>query len=389
MNNSVLSAERSAPFIDKLVDRRRQDRSGGQGYILGNPGSGRTPTVMLQIKSILRNSEDDVVVFDTEGQYVELAKQVDGQVIRIDGASGVHINPFEIQAEAEGMNDPLIDKSDFIAAWLEAAVGGRKGLTPAQRSLIDRCVKEIYKPYFKYRDKDTGEYDRDLLPILRDLYRALRDKEEKYPVDARMLSTALVLFMEGSIDMFAYPTNVQHKKRLVVYDISNMMSVIHPAVLLAVLEYTWSCYVKADGRTADKKIWLFVDDLYPILNTDPVQYLRWLQRCGRAWGGILTGVTRHIPTFLEADRRQSLLPICKYIHLFGLAAMERKYFAKLFGLSPEQVSFLENAPACQSMIYLGDTLVEAAEEYTSLKTYRLDNGWVEEPEETICQDQTP
>ena len=49
---------------------------------------------------------------------------------------------------AEG-DDPITMKADFIASICEAATGSRYPLTPIQKSVIDRCVKNVYREYIR------------------------------------------------------------------------------------------------------------------------------------------------------------------------------------------------------------------------------------------------
>ena len=42
---------------------------------------------------------------------------------------------------------PLTLKSDFILSLCELIVGGKEGLQPVEKSIIDRCVRLIYVDY--------------------------------------------------------------------------------------------------------------------------------------------------------------------------------------------------------------------------------------------------
>ena len=38
-------------------------------------------------------------------------------------------------------------KSDFILSLCELIVGGKEGLQPVQKTIIDRCVRLVYQTY--------------------------------------------------------------------------------------------------------------------------------------------------------------------------------------------------------------------------------------------------
>ena len=42
---------------------------------------------------------------------------------------------------------PLSLKSDFILSLCELIVGGKEGLQPVQKTIIDRCVRLVYQTY--------------------------------------------------------------------------------------------------------------------------------------------------------------------------------------------------------------------------------------------------
>ena len=54
----------------------------------------------------------------------------------------------------------------------ELIVGGKEGLQPVEKTVIDRCVHQIYQSYFEDPRPEN-------MPILQDLYEALLAQEEK------------------------------------------------------------------------------------------------------------------------------------------------------------------------------------------------------------------
>ena len=75
---------------------------------------------------------------------------------------------------------PLSLKSDFILRLCELIVGGKDGLQPVQKTIIDRCVRLFYQTY---RNDPRPEN----MPILEDLYKMfIRDRFSSSTERSRM-----------------------------------------------------------------------------------------------------------------------------------------------------------------------------------------------------------
>jgi hypothetical protein len=72
--------------------------------------------------------------------------------------------------------DPLTLKSDFILSLCELIVGGKEGLKPAEKTIIDRCVRLVYREYLADPKPEN-------MPILENLYNLLRKQAKMYPID--------------------------------------------------------------------------------------------------------------------------------------------------------------------------------------------------------------
>ena len=83
---------------------------------------------------------------------------------------------------------PLSLKSDFILSLCELIVGGKDGLQPVQKTIIDRCVRLVYQDYLNDPRPEN-------MPILEDLYDLLRAQDEK---EAQYIATALEIYVTGS-----------------------------------------------------------------------------------------------------------------------------------------------------------------------------------------------
>ena len=78
-----------------------------------------------------------------------------------------------------------------------------------EKTVIDRCVRTIYRPYL-------ADPAPERMPILQDLYDELLEQSEP---EARRVASALELYCTGSLNLFNHRTNVQVNSRLLCFDI--------------------------------------------------------------------------------------------------------------------------------------------------------------------------
>ena len=94
----------------------------------------------------------------------------------------------------------------------ELIVGGKNGLEPIEKSVIDRAVINIYRPYLANPEPSK-------MPILEDLYNELKAMPEP---EAQRIASALDLYVNGSLNVFNHRTNVNVNNRIVCYDIKEL-----------------------------------------------------------------------------------------------------------------------------------------------------------------------
>ena len=153
-----------------MVDRKKLKNP--NGLILGTPGSGKSFSAKREIANAFLVTDDDIIVNDPEGEYSPLVNRLKGQVIKISPNSTQFINPMDINANYSEEDNPLSLKADFILSLCELVVGGKEGLLPVEKTVIDRCVHLIYRKYFADPCPEN-------MPILEDLYNALLQQDEK------------------------------------------------------------------------------------------------------------------------------------------------------------------------------------------------------------------
>ena len=237
-----------------MVDRKALKNP--NGLILGTPGSGKSFSAKREIANAFLITQDDITICDPEGEYYPLVERLQGQVIKISPTSGHYINPMDINLNYSEDESPLSLKSDFILSLCELIVGGRDGLQPIEKTVIDRCVRMVYQAYLNDPRPEN-------VPILGDLHRILLEQPEK---EARLIATALEIYVSGSLNVFNHRTNVNIQNRLVCFDIKELGKQLKKLGMLIVQDQVWGRVTanRAEGRSTR----YYIDEFHLLLKEE-------------------------------------------------------------------------------------------------------------------------
>ena len=264
-----------------MVDRKKLKNP--NGLILGTPGSGKSFSAKREIANAFLVTDDDVIVCDPEAEYTALVKKFEGQVIKISPSSTQYINPMDINANYSEEDNPIALKADFILSLCELIVGGKEGLQPVEKTVIDRCVHQIYQTYFENPVPEN-------MPVLQDLYEALLRQDEK---EAHHVATALEIYVTGSLNLFNHRTNVDINNRLVCYDIKELGKQLKKIGMLVVQDQVWNRVTI--NRAAHKTTRYYLDEFHLLLKEEQTaSYSVEIWKRYRKWGGIPTGITQNV-----------------------------------------------------------------------------------------------
>jgi len=336
-----------------LIMLNRRNLKNGNGFIFGTPGSGKSMSAKQEMLTVLLSSDDVVIVIDPEGEYYPMAALLGGEVIRIAPGGNVHINPFDIDMNYDSDDDPMSIKSDFIASICETVAGDRFGLSPGQRSIIDRCVRKVYEPFFASFNEETKEYDKSKLPTLKDFYDLLRVQSG---YEAMNLADGLEMYVDGSLNIFAHHTNVEYSKRFVVYDIKDIGQNMKAMGLQVVLDNVWNRIVA--GRSEGRNTWFFIDEIYLLFKSQAsAEFLRQLYKRARKYGGIPTGITQNVSDLLENDIARTMISNCEYILMLNQAPLDRVQLGEMLNMSSTEMEHITNANPGEGLIYNGSVKV--------------------------------
>ena len=264
-----------------MVDRKLLKNP--NGLILGTPGSGKSFSAKREIANCFLLTSDDVIICDPEAEYAPLVELLHGQVIKISPTSRNYINPMDLNLDYSDDESPLSLKSDFILSLCELIVGGKDGLQPVQKTIIDRCVRLVYQTYLNDPRPEN-------MPILEDLYNLLRSQEEK---EAQYIATALEIYVTGSLNVFNHQSNVDINNRIVCYDIKELGKQLKKIGMLVVQDQVWNRVTI--NRAAHKSTRYYIDEMHLLLKEEQTAaYTVEIWKRFRKWGGIPTGITQNV-----------------------------------------------------------------------------------------------
>ena len=342
-----------------MVDRKKLKNP--NGLILGTPGSGKSFSAKREIANAFLVTDDDIIINDPEGEYSPLVNRLKGQVIKISPNSTQFVNPMDINANYSEEDNPLSLKADFILSLCELVVGGKEGLLPVEKTVIDRCVHLIYRKYFANPCLEN-------MPILEDLYNALLQQEEK---EAHHVATALEIYVKGSLNLFNHRTNVNVNNRIVCYDIKELGKQMKKLGMLIVQDQVWGRVTA--NRSSGKSTRYYMDEMHLLLKEEQTAaYSVEIWKRFRKWGGIPTGLTQNVKDLLSSREVENIFENSDMIIMLNQAAGDRQILAKQLNISPHQLSYVTHSGEGEGLLFFGNVILPFVDRFpTDLELYRI------------------
>ena len=342
-----------------MVDRKALKNP--NGLILGTPGSGKSFSAKREIANAFLITQDDITICDPEGEYYPLVERLQGQVIKISPTSGHFINPMDINLNYSEDESPLSLKSDFILSLCELIVGGREGLQPIEKTVIDRCVRMVYQAYLNDPRPEN-------VPILGDLHRILLEQPEK---EARLIATALEIYVSGSLNVFNHRTNVNIQNRLVCFDIKELGKQLKKLGMLIVQDQVWGRVTanRAEGRSTR----YYIDEFHLLLKEEQTAaYSVEIWKRFRKWGGIPTGITQNVKDLLSSREIENIFENSDFVYMLNQAGGDRQILAKQLNISPHQLSYVTHSGEGEGLLFYGNVILPFADRFPKdTELYRI------------------
>ena len=342
-----------------MVDRKLLKNP--NGLILGTPGSGKSFSAKREIANCFLLTTDDVIICDPEAEYAPLVERLHGQVIKISPTSTNYINPMDLNLDYSDDESPLSLKSDFILSLCELIVGGKEGLQPVQKTIIDRCVRLVYQTYLNDPRPEN-------MPILEDLYNLLRAQEEK---EAQYIATALEIYVTGSLNVFNHQSNVDINNRIVCYDIKELGKQLKKIGMLVVQDQVWNRVTI--NRAAHKSTRYYIDEMHLLLKEEQTAaYTVEIWKRFRKWGGIPTGITQNVKDLLSSREVENIFENSDFVYMLNQAGGDRQILAKQLGISPHQLSYVTHSSEGEGLLFYGSTILPFVDHFPkNTELYRI------------------
>ena len=342
-----------------MVDRKKLKNP--NGLVLGTPGSGKSFSAKREIANCFLATDDDIIICDPESEYTALVYKFKGQVVKISPSSTQFINPMDINANYSEEDNPIALKADFILSLCELIVGGKDGLQPIEKTVIDRCVHQIYQRYFENPVPEN-------MPLLEDLYHTLLSQEEK---EAHHVATALEIYVKGSLNLFNHRTNVDINNRLVCYDIKELGKQLKKIGMLVVQDQVWGRVTA--NRNAGKATRYYMDEFHLLLKEEQTAaYSVEIWKRFRKWGGIPTGITQNVKDLLSSREVENIFENSDFIYMLNQASGDRQILANQLNISPHQLSYVTHSGEGEGLLFYGNVILPFVDRFpTDLELYRI------------------
>ena len=327
-----------------LCDRKRLKNP--NGLILGTPGSGKSFAAKREITNAFLITDDDIIICDPEAEYYPLVRRLHGQVIRISPTSTQYVNPMDINLNYSEDDNPLALKSDFLLSLCELVIGGKEGLMPVEKTVIDRSVRNVYRPFLAAPDPAK-------MPILGDLYDELLRQPEP---EAARVAAALELYVSGSLNVFNHRTNVELSNRLVCFDIKQLGKQLKKLGMLIVQDQVWNRVTI--NRAEKKSTRYYMDEFHLLLKEEQTAaYSVEIWKRFRKWGGIPTAITQNVKDLLSSREVENIFENSDFVLMLNQAQGDREILARQLNISPQQMKYVTNTEAGEGLIFYGNVVL--------------------------------
>ena len=310
-------------------------------FLLGVPGSGKSFSAKMLIVFLALATGDDILICDPEQEYASLIEAMGGEVIRIAAGSRDHINAMDmVEGYGDGGN-PVTDKSEFVLSLFEQL--DKDGVSAKEKSIIDRCTAAVYEDYQR-----GGQ-----MPSLLVLREKILSQPEK---EAEDLALKLELFTSGSLDAFAYESNVDVNNRMVVYDIMDLGKQLKTMGLLVITDAMLN-RVTVNWKKG-KRTHIFLDEFHVVFENEySGNFFNSAWRRFRKRNAFPNAITQNVEYLLDSVLASTMLSNSEYVVMLNQAASDRQKLAELLNISGEQMSYITNADAGCGLIKYGSSLV--------------------------------
>lgn len=140
------------------------------------------------------------------------------------------------------------------------------------------------------------------MPILKDLYEELKSRGDI----ALRITNSLMMYVNGSQNLFNHRTNIDLNNRVVCFDIKELGNQLKKVGMLIVQDTVWN---RVTINRAERKATRYYIDEFHLLLKEPqtAQYSAEIWKRFRKWGGVPTGITQNVKDLLSSAEVENIL----------------------------------------------------------------------------------
>lgn len=360
-----------------FYDRNKNDNY--NALVLGRSGSGKSFFVKREILlTRIRYPKDHIYIIDPDGEYAFITEQLGGEVVDLTAGNGIYLNPMDLDIGAtDEENNPIVMKSGLVASLIETMMGGGITLNSKSKSIIDRCVRQVYQPYLNHLatlppdiNGNRPTIDRNACPTLQDVYDKLTQQNEP---EAQEMAVSIESFVTGSFDTFARRTNVNTSNNFICFNIKglsegqNMMDL----GLRVCLSELWN-RMTANGP---RGIWtrMFIDEFHNLLATPlSADFCKKLWKQARKWMGAPTGITQNTEDLLTSPAARAIINNTALVILLKQAEMDQEVLAQILHLDKTDLKYVNNVKPGSGLIVTDSLVIPFYDEFpNNTKCFKL------------------
>lgn len=333
---------------NNLIMANRKLLKNPNGLFLGTPGSGKLFSAKREIVNVFLLTDDSIIIADPENEYGPLVKRFgdQGQVIDLSPTSSSYINPLDINLDYSDDENPITLKSDFVLSLCDLIIGGKNGLSPIEKTIIDRCTRLVYRKYLQDPCPEN-------MPILGDLYDLLREQSEP---EAQNIATALEIYVNGSLNVFNHQSNIDmDSHRVLCFQLKSLGKALKEIGLLIMQDAVWNRVTA--NREKHKTTWFYIDEFHLLLKGQTGAFSVEIWKRFRKWGGIPSGLTQNVKDLLASREIENIFENSDFIYMLNQAQGDRQILAKQLGISPTQLSYVTHSGPGEGLLFFGNVII--------------------------------
>jgi len=312
-NNSLI-------FLNKF---NRKKYKNSNMCVFGASGSGKSYFTKLMIlrENIFGKKQ---YVIDPDREYGNIAKALDGSIIKIGPGSKSYINVFDIRKESLEEN-----QSGFLQTKISKLMGFFKliieNMSDKEKFLLEEKIIQMYQNFgINFDDSslyENGKFKTSKeMPVFEDLYNLLEGelKNKIYP------------FVKGSLKFFNERTNINLEKDFIVGDVYELGEENLKYGMFIFTELFWD---KIKQNRKENKI-IYLDEIWKLIgvtsNKEVAGFIYKIFKTIRKYGGSATAISQDVSDLFSLQEGA-----------FGKSILNNSEFKVFFNMEEENLKVLE------------------------------------------------